>query len=87
MILGFFFLGMGGGLLHSMNVSDGFNMIKITCFLVGFLLSMASSILIQKKIVNLEKEIDPLLNSNVYDVKFTEKFMDSSNSILLYFIN
>ena len=48
---------------------------------------MASSILIQKKIVNLEKEINPLLNSNVYDVKFTEKFMDSSNSILLYFIN
>lgn len=47
MILRLFFLGMGWALLNFTNVSDGF----ITCFLIGFLLSMASSILIQKKIV------------------------------------
>ena len=38
---------------------------------------MASSTLIQKKIVNLEKEINPLLKGSVYDFKFSEKWLDS----------
>ena len=82
MILGFFFFGMGWMLLPSVNVNGGNSVIKTICFLVGFLLCVVSSILIQKKIVNLEKEINPLLKGSVYDVKFGEKWIDSCDEAI-----
>lgn len=79
-ILGFFFFGIGIMLLpfDSIN-SDISNMgnIKIALLLIGFILNIASVIFIQKKIINFEKEMNPLLKGSVYDVKFTEKWLDS----------
>lgn len=45
--------------------------------MIGFVLCNASSILIQNKIINFEKEINPLLQGSVYDLKFTEKWVNS----------
>ncbi|MGL5693075.1 MAG: DUF3169 family protein [Peptostreptococcaceae bacterium] len=77
MILGFFFIGAGINLLMFNNVNDEINIIKVLYLLVGFILCTASSILIQNKVINLEKEINPLLKGSVYDSKFSEKWIDS----------
>lgn len=82
MILGLFFFGMGGMLLPFDNENIGLVIIKVICFIAGFLLCTVSSILIQMKIVNFEKEINPLLKGSVYDVKFSEKWMDSCDEAI-----
>ena len=56
--------------------------IKANLFIVGFILCIASSILIQNKIINLEKEINPLLKGSVYDVKFSKKWLDSCDEAI-----
>ena len=38
---------------------------KVILFLVGFIVCVVSTILIQNKVVNLEKEINPFLNGSV----------------------
>ncbi len=38
-----------------------------------FVVCILSTILIQNKVVNLEKEINPFLNGSVYDFKFSKK--------------
>jgi hypothetical protein len=81
-ILGFFFFLMGGMLVPFDNVDGGLSHTKGLCFFIGFILCITSSILIQKKIVNLEKEINPLLKGSVYDTKFTEKWLDSCDEAI-----
>lgn len=81
-ILGFFFGGIGGMLLPFDNVDGGLSNTKVLCFFIGFILCITSSILIQKKIVNLEKEINPLLKGSVYDTKFTAKWLDSCDEAI-----
>lgn len=81
-ILGFFFFGIGVMLVPFDNVDGGLSHIKVICFILGFVISIASSILIQKKIVNLEKEINPLLKGSVYDAKFTKKWIDSCDEAI-----
>ena len=63
LILGFFFFGAGMALLSE----DSYT--KVILFLVGFIVCVVSTILIQNKVVNLEKEINPFLNGSVYDFK------------------
>jgi hypothetical protein len=41
------------------------------------ILCVTSSILIQKKIVDLQKEINPLLKGSIYDMNFSKKWLDS----------
>ena len=82
MILGFFFFGLGGMFLTVDNLQGKISTIKEISFIGGFILCIASSILIQKKVVNLEKEINPLLKGSVYDVKFTKKWVDSCDEAI-----
>lgn len=86
MILGFFFFGIGSMLLVFDKINAGFSadfsIINFLCLLVGFILCMASSTLIQKKIINLQKEINPLLKGSVYDLKFSEKWVDSCDEAI-----
>lgn len=76
-ILGFFFLGTGFKLLMFNNLNNDFNILKVSCLFLGFLTCIVSSTLIQKNIINLEKEINPLLKGSVYDTKFSSKWLDS----------
>lgn len=82
-ILGYFFFGMGTMLLLLYNVNGGFSIIKVTCFSIRFLLRMVSSILIRRKIVNLEKEIPTLVKGSVYDTKLARKLLDSCDEAIV----
>lgn len=77
MILGFFFMGAGLKLLVFNNLNGDIDSIKVLLLFIGFLLCEFSCIIIQKKVVNLEKEINPLLKGSIYDAKFSEKMIDS----------
>ena len=55
---------------------------KVILFLVGFIVCVVSTILIQNKVVNLEKEINPFLNGSVYDFKFSQKWLDSCDEAI-----
>ena len=86
MILGFFFFGIGSMLSVydkiNYGFSDDFSIINFLCLLVGLILCLASSTLIQKKIINLQKEINPLLKGSVYDAKFSKKWLDSCDEAI-----
>ena len=76
LIIGFFFFGAGMALLSE----DSYT--KVILFLVGFIVCVVSTILIQNKVVNLEKEINPFLNGSVYDFKFSQKWLDSCDEAI-----
>ena len=81
LIMGFFFFGVGFA-LPSDYLDLNVDIVKLLFFFGGFVLCVASSILIQKKFVNLEKEINPMLKGSVYDVKFSEKWIDSCDEAI-----
>ncbi|GAA0703293.1 hypothetical protein GCM10008904_10220 [Paraclostridium ghonii] len=76
-IIGIFFYGIGKVLMPLDNRTGNLSFIKDICFLIGIMLCVISNILIQKKIINFRKEINPLLNGSIYDMKFTKKWLDS----------
>lgn len=76
LIISFFFLGVGTIFL----LEDTLD--KFIFSIIGFLLCMISCFIVQNKIVNLEKEINPMLRGSVYDFKFTEKWMDSCDEAI-----
>ena len=77
MILGYFFFGTGANLIIFNNSNEVFDIIKVLLLFIGIILCTSSSILIQNKLVNFEKEINPLLKGSIYDSKFTKKWVDS----------
>ena len=81
LIMGFFFFGVGFALPSDYLDLNG-DIVKRIFFFVGFVLCVLSSILIQKKFVNLEKEINPMLRGSVYDTKFSEKWIDSCDEAI-----
>ena len=81
LIMGFFFFGVGFA-LPSDYLDLNVDIVKRILFFVGFVLCVLSSILIQKKFVNLEKEINPMLKGSVYDTKFSEKWIDSCDEAI-----
>ncbi|MFR3497818.1 MAG: DUF3169 family protein [Paraclostridium bifermentans] len=76
-IICFFFIGIGGMLLPFDDINGDLSVIKFICYFIGIILCLTSSTLIQKKIVNLQKEMNPLLKGSVYDIKFAKKWLDS----------
>lgn len=52
-------------------------LVKIVCYLVGFVIMMFSQTFGIQNIVNFEKEINPEKKGSVYDVKFQKKWMES----------
>lgn len=81
-ILGFFFFGIGSMLLPFDNINGEFSNIKFICFLIGLILCIISTILIQDKAINLTKEINPLLKGSIYDSNFTKKWLDSCDEAI-----
>ncbi len=77
LIFVYFFLGIASMLLPFDDVNGGISIIKYLCFSIGTILCLTSSTLIQKKVINLQKEINPLLKGSVYDMKFAKKWLDS----------
>lgn len=81
-IFAFFFFGVGTILLPLDGEQGRLSIVKVLSMFVGFLLSIAYSIIIQKKVVNFEKEINPILKGSVYDVKFAKKWLDSCDEAI-----
>lgn len=82
MIIGLFFFGVGAILLPFNNINGELSIVKALCHIIGFIVCIVSSLLIQKKIVNFEKEINPFLKGSIYDTKFTEKWIDSCDEAI-----
>lgn len=76
-IIGMFFIGIGCMLLPFDDTNGNFSVMKFICFFIGLILCITSNLLIQKKIINLRKEINPLLKGSVYDIKLAKKWVDS----------
>lgn len=76
-IICFFFIGIGAMLIPFDDINGNLSFTKAICFFIGIILCVTSNILIQKKIINLQKEINPLLNGSVYDINFAKKWLDS----------
>lgn len=81
-IFAFFFFGAGAIFFQDEMYHDSFCIVKDLSMFVGFLLSIAYTIVIQKKVVNFEKEINPILKGSIYDVKFAKKWLDSCDEAL-----
>lgn len=76
-IFGMFFVGIGGMLLPFDDINGKPIIIRVLCFFIGIMLCVTSYMLIQKKVVNLQKEINPLLKGSIYDINFSKKWLDS----------
>lgn len=80
-IFAFFFFGIGTILLPH-GYHDIFSLLKVLSMLIGFILCLTVSIIVQKKVVNFEKEINPILKGSIYDMKFAKKWLDSCDEAI-----
>lgn len=69
LVLDFFFFGVGLQLVESV-VGD-------VVFLLSFVVSMAGLILLQQKVVDLTRKINPEKQVSVYDIQFRKKWLAS----------
>lgn len=76
-IIGYFFFGIALMLVLYNNINGDLSIIKLLCSFVGFIVCITSSTLIQKEIINFEKEINPLLKGSIYDKNFAKQWLDS----------
>ena len=86
MILGFFFFGTGSMTQVFDKINSGFspdfNFMNFICLILGFILCIVTSTLIQKKIINFKKEINPLLKGSIYDLRFSQKWLESCDEAI-----
>lgn len=81
-IFAFFFFGVGSILLPFDKFQGTLSIIKEICMFGGFILCLVYTTLMQKKVVNFEKEINPILKGSIYDLKFAKKWIDSCDEAL-----
>ncbi|MBD7915079.1 DUF3169 family protein [Clostridium sp. Sa3CUN1] len=81
-IVGFFFFGVASVLSTFYSRSGDISIIRVFCSFIGFILCLISSILIQKNVINLEKEINPLLKGSIYDINFSKKWVESCDEAI-----
>lgn len=81
-ILAFFFFGIGAILLPHNGYHDIFSLVKVLGMFVGFILCIAYSMIIQKQVVNFQKEINPILKGSIYEMKFAKKWLDSCDEAI-----
>lgn len=76
MILGFFFFGLG---IYTISFSQagGKILAKFAVVMAGYFYAMLVGVLLEKRTVNLIKEMNPEKRGSVYDFKFEETWMNS----------
>jgi hypothetical protein len=81
MILAFFFFAAGfSGLVtsgSSSSLSLNEYIIHFVLFMSGFIVANTFVVILQQRIVNFEKEINPEKKGSVFDIKFAKKWIDS----------
>jgi hypothetical protein len=75
----FFAAGFQNLIISGDNTSQGmFSFLgNFALFMFGFIFAICFSIIMQQKIVNFEKEINPEKNGSVFDTKFSKKWIES----------
>ena len=74
MILDFFLAAAG---TYTMDSDPAATMLKIGLFLLSFVLSMAVIVVLQQRVVDLTKRMNPEKQGSVYDLKFQKKWIAS----------
>lgn len=81
LILSYFFVGVGFyGFEREFaqgSRSEKIALIKVMVMLVGLVYTLVVCILLQKQLVNLEKEINPEKRGSVYDLEFNKRWLES----------
>lgn len=79
MIVGFLAFGTSATLI---NTSSEIYINNLTIPLIVIIVCLISTTMIQKRIVNIEKEINPFLKGSVYDTKFEKKWVESCDEAI-----
>ncbi|MGN0507522.1 MAG: DUF3169 family protein [Lachnospiraceae bacterium] len=82
MIGGYFFFALGAYVTNLSEADKAGGVIEATSFLIvfaGMIYAMAAMSIAQQKIVNFEKELNPEKHGSVYDSKFTDKWLETSD--------
>ncbi|MBQ6819722.1 MAG: DUF3169 family protein [Clostridium sp.] len=83
-ILGYFFFGVYGSfMIQDIKAkSIDINFIEIIFAYLGLILCIISTIIIEKELINWQKEVNPYLKGSVYDIKFSKKLIDSCDEAI-----
>lgn len=77
MVLMYFFMSTGMYFIDFDELDNAMTVVRIAALLIGIFYALFVNTMIQKQIVNLEKEINPEKKGSVFDAKFQKKWMDS----------
>ncbi len=81
LIFGMFFLGMG---IYGMDFDNGYGLFEIisaASVFVGVLYMLVVNTVLQRKIINFTKEINPEKRGSIYDTKFHKVWMESCDEM------
>ena len=81
LIFGMFFLGMG---IYGMDFDNGYGLFEIisaASVFVGVLYMLVVNTVLQRKIINFTKEMNPEKRGSVYDTKFHKVWMESCDEM------
>lgn len=77
MILSYFCLGAGFYCIDGEDPYRIFTQVRVASILIGLIYSTVASTLIQKRVINFEKELNPEKKGSIYDPKFHKKWVES----------
>lgn len=77
LILSYFFFGAGFYDIQNEEPYQLFTAVKIVASLGGLIYMMIVVMVIQKWVINFEKELNPEKNGSIYDFRFKKKWMES----------
>lgn len=83
-ILSYFFFGAG---FEFVLKKEYFEVINVICYFAGFIVALTGNLLIQSKVVNLYKEMNPEKQGSVYAMDFSkqwEKSCDEAERMQIY---
>lgn len=77
MILAYFFFAVGFSTQIIDNSDNMYNLYSLFALLAGLIITMIFTIVLQKKIINFEKELNPGKKGSIYDMNFHKKWEES----------
>jgi len=71
---------------YGLALKDEFHDIPVLLGLAGFIISLIGTSILQQKVVNFVKELNPEKRGSVFDVKFQSKWMDTCDEAERFYI-
>lgn len=79
-VLAYFFFGLGFSGMQTLTREDLYNVrviIRFATLLAGIVYAMVVMLILQRQVINLEKEINPEKRGSVYDPSFQKRWLES----------